>query len=542
MPIRITSRIVVEFHRGVRRGSDGNLSGFTASDSELAGQKSAVQVSSAQYSKALGTAAATWNLTLKVKGNSNQQFFDALEDGDWCDFFVLKFDRLYHVDRGIVMSVRRAVSVGSSTTTTYSIQCAGFGKIFEITPLWYDLYTDGEVMGRLPMQVFSRMRAFLGAPDRTVQAILFNFFMDLEQHGRSIWSLPGSMNLGKYLNQIITTGFGYEFIEPSLGVTAAPPLSMGVGPLLVDLDSLQTDAGTSATTANRFIRRIKFVNEFNNLIIGRQNSVTFGTGLLNPYDQYIWPLAQAWSDAPLCEMFTDLTDEYGSQSLPDGKVGTMSVIFRDRPAPGVSVPESDATNWKHISSVQASHSELSGMEVGKSGDLRLNAFFAAPIIQQLLSGNFMALQRPIWDEEDVRQRGLRRMVVQSNYFTMTDGQEVSIVDMYDKYRKRLRDIHCMNHELLTGSADFAHPRPDIHVGMKLVFSGDVTGGRQRGRDEQYYVESVNHSWDYNSGVKTSVGLSRGWIGDDISLYKRLQEVVARYNDNPLPGIPPMGPQ
>jgi hypothetical protein len=83
----------------------------------------------------------------------------------------------------------------------------------------------------------------------------------------------------------------------------------------------------------------------------------------------------------------------------------------------------------------------------------------------------------------------------------------------------------MNPYLLSGTIALGHGRPDIRVGTRIRIPGE---GGDTLLDETYYVEGVNHSWSLGPGIRTTLQVTRGFIGDDNMLLRAITDAGANY--------------
>ena len=81
----------------------------------------------------------------------------------------------------------------------------------------------------------------------------------------------------------------------------------------------------------------------------------------------------------------------------------------------------------------------------------------------------------------------------------------------------------LNPYLLNGSIQLGALFPQIRVGTRLRIQHAETS-----QEENYYVEHVGHSWSASSGGRTTLGVSRGWIGGDAAYLNVLRQVAGRY--------------
>ena len=470
-------------------------------------------------------------------------------EDDWVDIVFTREGEPSHVLRGMI-DVPAAVSGTNAKTTVVSGRT--FRKPLEITPIFYDPWSDGEVEGGAVTRIFDIHRAFLGPPDVVLDALIFGFLADLGARGRANWTLPSGM-----VSRAATPALWSKIASPSAGTLSAPTLKIParvglrpddplVGPIVLSnpetIEELTQRFGRGAAarellkTSQRFVHPLAYVKDFSN---DPERGGVINPLTLNPYNQYVWSLAQEWSDAPICELFTDLVDGSGALLDPDGTSRAtstpgetrMAVVFRDRPFPTTSrAGESiDQGPWSRLPTAVVDWRDIGdGRALARSGAERFNAFLLAPKLFQELIGVAHQLNRPLWDPDDIVVHGLRKMDVTANYTSTSVPNALGIANTY---RERLRDIHCLNHEFFSGSLPLIRCRPDIRPGMKLV----VTNYHGQGGIACFYIEAVSHRWRYKAGGQTTLGVTRGVIGGDDALYQAILDAQKRY-DLPAPRV------
>lgn len=99
---------------------------------------------------------------------------------------------------------------------------------------------------------------------------------------------------------------------------------------------------------------------------------------------------------------------------------------------------------------------------------------------------------------------------------ISNGKSVSGSDMnqiYEKYQQRLFNWYADNSKFYSGEIKIIG-RANVEFGKKLYFNDDRTPNSLW----EFYIESVSHEFDYQSGWVTIIGVTRGlkvsYIGDD----------------------------
>ena len=370
--------------------------------------------------------------------------------------------------RGLVDAVlnARCVIGTGATTETYTITGRCFGKILEQTPIFFSIYTDDITTGGIAYQVFTGATNLLGAPDKAVEGYLFGFLRAIGDVGRANWVIPAGMpNEGGFF-----------------GDTA-----------VYDTDSFSNIPSRYALNPN----------------------------FLNPQGT-LWQLAQEWSDPMFLELFTDtLPPNWRSTGLAEtfeDDITDMTVVLRDMPFPtrvlGMNSP------WFSLPMFVIPRQAVTTQEVGRGGQERYNAFFVSPqLTQSFLGMGSMDLVKPLWNRDDMLRHGLRRFDITSKYIP----DNMDLATMSEFQREQVRDWHCLNAYLFSGTLGFGAGLPNLRIGTRLRIKD-----ADENKDETYYVESVSNNWIFRQGIKTTAGVTRGWIGTDDSYLEALEKIAINY--------------
>lgn len=422
----------------------------------------------------LGAPSGSWSVTLKEgKRHHVRGLFDELVDDDWIDISFFRFGKRWHVVRGLIDDVRRSRAVGRGTSRTWTISGRTFGSIWEKTPIWFNVYTDENVSGSVSQQVFSSVENVLGAPNEAVEGFLAGFLRELGGRGRATWVMPKNM------------------------------------------------PGVSDT----------FYDSFDSNYFGYPNEpklTAINSNWLCPQGT-LWSLAKEWSDPMFNELLLGLynkDDQRPDFYLQPGEELTvnqsrMFVILRERPFP--TITKGMQSPWFALPTWVIPRQMIAADSVGKSGMERYNAFFVAPqLIQEVLPEAGIDLVAPLWDPDDIAKHGLRRFDVTTKF----TSPSADLAGLSSAQRLKVRDWYCLNPHFLNGSFNLAIGIPGIRVGVRLR----VKGSQSSNEDETYYVETVSHNWAFGSGVKTALGVTRGWVGTDNSLMSALSKVTFNYRE------------
>ncbi len=439
--------------------------------------------------KTLGAPSGSWSASLKPSRVAENLFNQILDD-DWVDVVFTRHGRKWHTMRGLVDDMRetKVVSGSGATSTVFQITGRDFGKIYETTPIWFSVFTDDPVVGGVALKVFGGVPNVQGSPFNVVKGYLEGFLGELSNAGRAVWKLPEGMPgiSGTFVENVV--------FEPAKGGDLPDRIAINPNYMLPN--------GTA------------------------------------------WSLAQEWSDPTFQELFVDtLPTQFleERQSDPDNGVPIedtdMTVVFRERPL--VNLDKGKDSPWFNLPLHIIPRQAIRQASVGRSGLERFNAFFVAPqIAQELLGAGAIDLNAPLWNPDDILRHGMRRYDVLTKY----TSPNADIIGLSSALRRRIRDWYCLNPYFLNGTLELGLGLPNVHVGERVR----IPGATSPDQDETYYVESVANTWSLQPGLKTTLGVTRGWRGTDDSLLEALNRIAFEYtiavasNPDQVPAAIPTG--
>lgn len=440
-------------------------------------------VVSLQTSKSIGTASGNCSLTVKPS-KAAESLFDSLVDDDWIDISLGRHGNYWHVFRGLLDEIRVTKAVGGTgaTTEVFTLTGRDFGRIWETTPVWFNPYASHDFVSE--------------AKSREI----FNGVLEIAKDPATV----AFMFLRDFL----------EAIADDKGGNWNPPKGM---PGIIN-DSFPDSVAFSKDWFQNVPARINF-----NLT----GAVPQGT---------LWDLAKQYSDPMFTELYTDLLPD-GDPFSPriaagdplDPKDTKMTAVIRDKPFPVIyeGLPEF-TPSWDFLPLIDVQRQEIATADLGRSGFERFNTYFIAGLMQQ---ENFpehaISLLAPLYDAAGIRRHGMRRMDVQSSV-QPDPSVSLDLTSLFANLRYLLRDWYCMNPYLYSGTIELAHGRPDIKIGCRVRIPGAVLSNNQERVTETYYVETVDHTWQFGSGIRTILGVTRGWLGTDAAYLEALAKVAGRY--------------
>lgn len=466
-----------------------------------------------QVDKGLGGEAGSFACELRTR--YPEELKRRLMDNDWVDIVLTEHAHRHHVLRGPIDDIRpaRTIDGAGASREIFTLTGRDHTKPFEDTSVYFDRYSGENVLGGFALQAWAALAQSwergIGGP-RTV---------DGEELPGPVPPPSLSAELGvPRIVEMFLRGFMMRFAELGRSVGEMPPGMPGIIPTGFGLERRRYFNDNWRFITKDFTNRPERV------------AVTPWTNALDFESSKIWALAQQWSDPQFCELWCDLT--YRGRPIEPGQEvdrdrTEMAVVLRDRPLP-TAEPEGSSIQdsaWFQLPVLELAVGDVDDRQIVRGGIERRNAFIFQPPQNAVLEGQAPQLQSPLWDPDDIRRHGFRDLRTESPYMSLSED---SVLGMHVAQRRRLRDWHCLNPYLWSGSLQLTHGRPDAHVGIR-VRDPDPQGGPAT----TYYLERVSHRWTGGdertaAQTKTTLGVTRGWQGTDHEFISALMRRRARY--------------
>lgn len=441
------------------------------------------QLVSVQTSKSIGGGAGTWSMGFKIQRDKIDAFRESIADDDWVDIVFTRHGRKWHTMRGTVDDIRGGSSVAGSGATSATITVIGrdFQKCWEETPLWFDRFALESIAGQATIRQVNMIQSGAGSdPEEMVRLFLDTFLKQQGEFGRATWNppkaVPNIASDGSFLSSVV----------------------------------FETD---------------EFTGEPSRIAILPNATMPNGN---------LWDLAVDWSDTMFTELWTDLAvgNSYsmpGEEHHPNNT--QMAVFFRDKPFPLVDASDfpyqGKDSKWFDLPTAVVPVQQIVSHDAGRTGKERYNAFLVSPSIQPENTALKNQLLKPLWHPDDIAKHGFRPMDVTSKF----KAAEATLITMTAMQRRMVRDWYGINPYLYNGTLSLGIGRPDIRVGNRVLIPGP-TGSRT---NWTYYVESVSHQWNYGVGIRTTLGVTRGYQGTDDGLLIAIEDHVYGYEEPTVSG-------
>lgn len=445
-----------------------------------------VQVS---WTKVMGQPSGQFLITVKARDRDTA--LRRIVDDDYVDISFLQGDREYHHCRGLVDTVREQTNVqGGATSRNYIIRGRDHGKVWQQTNVYFNRFIGENIGGSALLRVFAgQADNVFGDVSKTTFAFLQQFLRDSENQNQGVfWTLPPGLpgQLG-----------GVRFVD--------------------SVEFLDSNGG--------YANGVGYTNQ--------PPRVSFNAAFLDPTGNNLWNLAQQWSDPGFCELYTEIVRK-STKAIPgpnetlSTEDSAMAIILRDRPFPYGPDPKNDS-GWFRLPMLEIEPQDIaSGVDIGRGGEERFNAFFIRGKAFAEYAGGNVDLVAPILDKESIKKHGFRRYDSQSQY--VPDPMS-SWTNFLNFKRYQVRDWFCLNPYFLNGNIQLARGFPELRIGMRLR----IKSPQGAKLDQTYYVEGIQHTWSLTAGMKTHVQVTRGWIGTDDELLDAL--ITARKRFTLIDGVP-----
>lgn len=182
--------------------------------------------------------------------------------------------------------------------------------------------------------------------------------------------------------------------------------------------------------------------------------------------------------------------------------------------------DANSAPLKHLDVVTIENTDVTGSQIGRSDADIFNLFelYATspkPDLWKYIIREILPIITPI----SIQRHGLRVRSLTTKFAAPgrdknCNATDESGVDNAFIRRSLIRWTLLLDHwyqhniEYLTGTIALK-PMPEIRVGYRLDW---------KGRNESYYVESVQHQWAYPSAARTTIQVSRGQRNDPYTAY------------------------
>lgn len=464
--------------------------GFAGSTDSLSAKQILGTPQSVSHSKAFGSASGSFTITMKrpqVSGDKRiteyayQKIWQEPE-GVW--IFVQWFCDGTLIDGffGCCDNINRDTSRGESgtRTETYEIHGRDFGKVFEDTILFVNPKSPIPIASYAFIVETLKPSYENNTPAEFVTRLI-EAWLGNQKNAAQAWELPPGLK-----------GKGETFFQ------------------MLSLAGIQT--------MNR-----------------AQHGCTSSPRLINPEQDgtNLWDMLQHYSNGVLNELWVDLATPPSRNSPHTGLVPT--VFLRERPFP---TQDNGGAFWKRLRTWRLDREDIKDSQVAKGGSAaRFNywllypAGYGMPEMSGFMQQGAYPVDTgkpgsiPIVNLQSIRRFGLRKWEETSIFgpsnlssditndpaATRTGIATEQWRQLMASWLKKLHDWHAVVPRQLSGRLTLSRLFPEIRIGHRIFESTDAGGGIY------YYVEGVEHSWQYPGSGATVLTVTRGEYAEDDNL-------------------------
>lgn len=472
------------------------------------------------WSKSMGTPSGTWQVVLRARPSLNDAFAEHLVDGgDWVIITVYRNGTPLPLCLGRIDTIKegKAVAGGGAVPRVWTLTGRDHGSCFEYPISYTTLFArqlrelvNGPMAHQLNFKVG-------GTPDDLFQTIIKGTFGSGTETGQ--WVLPATL---------------------TRAIAQKAPPQRG-------LDDLDVEAPADQTAAldregRRFGDLLKAVtilpswDPLSSFSLGLRGKIFQPNALWNQGGQTLHETLTQWCNPLLNEFWYDLLPPAGQVSgLPHGMQdlegggprGRPGAIIRERPF--VSTELGTYSPWFHLPTWKIPRWITDNVEMARSDAERKNLFNITLAMGGLNHDEFAAIERPLWDKDDIRRNGLR-IFDQSTGF-IHGASRSDWMEGRRSWIRLLADWWAPSPYLRSGTLSSRAMLPEVRVGNRVI----LTSGNPQ-TDEQAYVQAVNLSYSAppsaNAGRRsiTTLTLTRGFVGTDQQLLNATKALSARFKE------------
>ena len=430
-------------------------------------------------SKSLGPASGQWTLTIKKPAGPRSALRDLWRDPEdvWVRIKVMVDGQIIDTMLGLVDSVGEdtARSGMGQRAETYTISGRDFGKVFESTELFVNFFHRPEDALRSAGALTATfLEKIIGTPEHFVR-VLLEEWVGNSGTAEAQWMLPAGLGAGSFYRSLLEGG------------------------------------------------RVRGIERMDRLVNGEAISPS-----LFQVDQTggkLWDVLQEYSNGIMNELFVDLGPSTGA-GLRDLETLVPKVYLRERPFPTRSSDgrTTSHTKWDQLRTHVLEPDDVKRRQIAKGGaahrfnywliqleGIGTEGFNVAEILQRGVDGVPYGHPGniPIYNTESIQKHGLRRYLATTRFIPFQEG----LPDLENFFRlcaawlKKLHDWYVVAPLELSGRIETTRIMPEIRIGERVEerrAEGTIT----------YYVESVEHRYEYPGPGSTTLTLTRGEYDDD----------------------------
>jgi len=477
------TRVRLTFYSFDRDGFSGSVDGFDPAFGYIVG---------AQTSKQFGGAAGAFSITVKkplevhrassaaVRGTGVAESWTRL----WSDPEGAGVLIQWGCDGEVIDGTLGIIDTVSENTSrqaqgeraeVYTISGRDFGKIFEQTQAFVNIYDQAAVVGIAG--IFQRLSGNITGPPGGFVEALINAWVGNYEGTTQPWRLPPGLGSGAF----------YDILRRRIGCKDE------------EIDGFYADASLVAPDQD---------------------------------GKNLWSLLQEYANGLLNELWLDMGPAQGQpKNALSGLVPT--IYLRRKPFKVLG----DTQRWDRLLTHELELSDVNARQVAKGGPAHRFNYWIMDLagrqgieLQGVLQQHGAQTGRPgsipIWNIASIEKYGLRKWQQGTPFLPISSRERgTQFAQLAGNWLRRLHDWYAPAPLELSGTIATTRLRPEIRIGHRVRehrHDGVIT----------YYVEGVVNAYTYGQAGQTTLTLTRGEYADE----DHLRAVYAELDRQPAPAV------
>ena len=461
------TRAIVAFH------SDEGFDGIVNGEHPRIGR-----IMSVSMTKSFGGASGSFTITIKkpprpqgVAGSVSRSSRSWLRlwpdpENTWVRISFIVDGEVIAGTWGLIDTISESTSRsgGGAQSETYTISGRDFGKVFEETRVFVNVFNTSSVRSTIATQRSIPVGTLVGTPEVFVRALI-EMWLANNNMTEKVWEFPESLR-----------HYGLSFYD------------------VLNKSTIQCmNAGNGETHDNT---------------------------LLQPDQQSgqpLWGSLQQYSNGLMNELWVDLAPPAGGHARHLAAL-EPAIYLRER----MFRTHASSRRWESLRTRVLRPEDVLVRQVSKGGAAnRFNywkldggflgsGFANQELVQDLGPEAYRPGSIPIINDESIRKHGLRPYQQTSNFLPMDDTENgQNFLTLASNWLQRLHDWYSVAPLELTGTLTTSRIFPEIRIGER------VREDRAEGRII-YYVEGVEHSYRYPGNGSSKITVTHGeYEGEDL---------------------------
>lgn len=227
---------------------------------------------------------------------------------------------------------------------------------------------------------------------------------------------------------------------------------------------------------------------------------------------------QRWTNPLLNEVLVDLDPFEGPQMFAEIRERPFINTIDGYDSPWWSLPEWEVPNWL-----------VDAGDLGRSDHERFTIYMVNADMQYFPSIEQTAMAPPLYSTAAIARHGIRPRLESTQF--IASGADGRWVKERETWQRLLADWNAMNPYWLSGNKTCKILLPEVRIGDRFRIRAGTPD-----KDLVGYIEGIDMAYQWSASStegpnsRTTVHLTRGWEGDDQSLFKAVVDAAAAYTE------------